>query len=70
MNLSDANMILQAAFSFDKAIGEIDDVISAFSDIKERDLWVNRLGNVMRAINDELILPIVKTYPELDSEGR
>jgi hypothetical protein len=66
MEISNANIILQAAIDFDAGIGKIDDVISEMSNGDEREIWIFRLGNVMRVINEELILPIVKVYPELE----
>lgn len=68
MEFAAAEKIYDEAISMDTAIGRIDTIISDISEGNEKSDWVSRLGNVMRSINEELITPILKTYPELDRD--
>jgi type III secretion system FlhB-like substrate exporter len=60
-----AKDIIDAAKSIDISIGQLDNLISSMENIEERDIWLNRLGNVMYAIYDEIFDNIYKDFPDL-----
>ncbi|MBA2932598.1 hypothetical protein HZF05_00690 [Sphingomonas sp. CGMCC 1.13654] len=57
--------MMDLAKSLDINLGELDIIISAMSDTNERAVWSNRLGSVIRSINEEIIIPLEKEFPEL-----
>jgi len=65
MDISIAKVILKAATSLDGELGKIDMVVSKIDNKDERNIWITRLGNAIRAINEELIVPIETEFPEL-----
>lgn len=66
MNISTGKTILDAAISFDHGLGKIDSVLVEIADEDERRAWRVRIGNVFRAVNEEIFMPIEKEFPELE----
>jgi hypothetical protein len=70
MDFFEAKRIFDASLSMDAALNQIDAVISKIADDGEREVWIIRLGHVMRAINEQLINPTLDLYPELENSKR
>jgi hypothetical protein len=65
MHISGAKRILEAAISLDEGLGKLDDAVSRIDDVIERNLWIERLGRLIFAINYEIIENIYEEYPKL-----
>lgn len=65
-----AEEIYKKSLSIDPIIVCIDSYISNISDDEEKKKWVQRLGNVLRVINENLIVPVLKMYPHIDEGSR
>lgn len=63
-----ASRIANLIASIDGPLGEIDEVISQIVDQTERRVWAEKLGNVLRVMNDEFIRPISREFPDLDPD--
>jgi hypothetical protein len=63
-----AERILKAALSLDNAFGDIDSAIHDLIDHDEKRAWARKLGDALRIINENFIIPITEKYPELDEE--
>lgn len=70
MDFFEAKRIFDASLSMDVALNQIDAVISKIADDAEREVWIIRIGNVMRAINEQLINSTLDLYPELENSKR
>ena len=68
MDKQTAASIARAAVEMDQPLGEIDAIVSQISDSAEREVWAARLANVLRVLNEDLIRPIVKEFPDLDPD--
>jgi hypothetical protein len=68
VDFATANQIYQLAISMDKPLGLIDNFVSDMTE-EEKQVWIKRLGEVIRVINDQIIDPILRQYPSLDQDG-
>jgi hypothetical protein len=62
-----ARMIYEASIGNEVRLQDIDNVIHEMND-EERSVWAEKLGNVFRALNDEIISPIEKVFPHFIDE--
>jgi hypothetical protein len=67
MEISLGKRIFEASLNIDIEIGNIDLLLKEILDDDERIIWINRLGNVISCINDELISPMLRLHPSLDN---
>jgi hypothetical protein len=65
---STAAEIVRAAVALDEMLGRLDGIVSAIPDMNERKAFATKLGNIIGLINDSLIRPIAKEFPELDPD--
>lgn len=68
MNFQIGKRLFEASLSLDAGLGQIDTILSGLSDEDEKKVWIERLGNVLRSVNEELVVPLLKLYPELDPD--
>ena len=61
-----AAQLMAAVLALDTGLGAIDHLISDVDDEGERRLLARRLGNVFLALDEELIRPIAREFPDLD----
>lgn len=57
--------IVAAVRVIDGGINRLDTLITNLEDAKEKSAWVTRIGNLMRVVDEELILPLEKQFPDL-----
>jgi hypothetical protein len=67
MDFLTANQIYHLAISLDKPLGLIDDFVSEMAE-EEKQVWIKRLAEVIRVINDQIIDPILRQHPSLDQD--
>ena len=60
--------ILQAALALDVPLGALDTIVSTIPDEPERAAFARNPAIVMREVNESLIRPIARQYPELDPD--
>jgi hypothetical protein len=63
-----AKNLIDISKRFDSHIGEIDILISQIENIEEKRIWIEKLANLMRCINEEFIIPVERMYPEFIDE--
>lgn len=69
MEISIGKTIVEGILLLDSGLGKIDDAIFNMHDNEEKEIWKSKLGNVMKAVNEELLYPILKQHPELDKDA-
>jgi pyruvate/oxaloacetate carboxyltransferase len=57
--------IVAAVKVIDAGIDRLDTLITNLKDTKEKSAWVTRIGNLMRVVDEELVLPLEKQFPDL-----
>jgi hypothetical protein len=62
--------MVKAAVAFDKALGELDTVVSEIPYEGERKKFAKALGEIILQINNSFIRPVVRQYPKLDPDPR
>jgi len=60
-----ARALMEAVLSLDAAIGEIDTVVTEMADLEEKQVWIRKLGDLLRLQNEEFVWPIVREFPDL-----
>lgn len=68
MEKSTASEIIRAAVALDEMLGRLDDMVSTIPDMNERNAFAKKLGDIIGLINDSLIRPLAKEFPELDPD--
>ena len=63
-----AKEILDIAYAFDAELGKLNDIISRIADEELREDFADGLGDILSAIADCLIFPLVDAFPELDRD--
>lgn len=63
-----ASRILSGALALDKALGDLDIIIAEIPNQKEKQEYARRLGEIIGQVNDSLIRPIARQYPDLHPE--
>lgn len=61
-----ASQIVEAAVSLNEAIGSADRAISNIPDEQEKGRYVAALGNILKTIREDILLEIVRDYPDLN----
>ena len=64
-----ASKLLNAAHALDANLGALDTIVSGIPDSQERKALACALGDIIGAVNNAFIAPIVKRYPGLDRES-
>ena len=67
MTLEEARLIYKAALSLDVGLQIIDKSISEMEIPSEKEVWIDRLGQVFGVISREIIFPLENMYPELEN---
>lgn len=65
MDRTVAERLISAAWALDAPLGEVDIAVSEIADEHERAAFIDALGNIFRLVNEGLILPIAREYPDL-----
>ena len=68
MDREKARKIYESSIGEEINIRKIDYVISKLEDLEEKKIWIKRLGNVFRVIDEELLNPIEREHPEFREE--
>lgn len=68
MDEATAARVIASAKSLDAALGDLDTAISAIPDEAERRAFAQRLGDLLGAVNDGFIRPLVRKFPHLDPD--
>jgi hypothetical protein len=63
-----AEQLSAAALALDASLGTLDDAVSQISDDVERATYANALGDLFALVNQRLVPPVVREYPDLDEE--
>ena len=66
MHKAEAQNILNATLSLNVGIGTIDNVITNMPEGNEKKVWIQKLGGLIGYIANEIQMPIVREYPDLD----
>ena len=63
-----ASQIMESALAFGTEIGKLDALISRIESSTEKKEFVDALGRVIGTITDDIVLRIVRQYPDLDPD--
>ncbi len=63
-----ASRILQSALSLGSPINELDSLVSQLQDPAEKEQLVQALGNIMGIVTRDIVLRIVREFPDLDPD--
>lgn len=63
-----ATKLLNAALALDNALGEMDAVVSCISDQSEKKQYAKNLGDILGAVNEKFIRPIIRQHPHLRND--
>ncbi len=66
MNKTEAQDILHATRLMSEGIGRIDAVITNMPESDEKQVWIRRLGGLIGYITDEIQMPIIQEYCDLN----
>ena len=65
-----ATRLINAAFSLDPILGEIDSIISDMTDPVLKHKYTSALGNLLKVQARDFIFPIAAEYPDLDRDAQ
>lgn len=63
-----ASQIMESALAFGTEIGKLDALISRIESSTEKKEFVDALGRVIGTITHDIVLRIVRQYPDLDPD--
>ncbi len=68
MNRIQAEMLMKSREGIEKYLGEIDKIISDLSDEKEKQEFIESLGQIMLILYRDFVVKICKQYPDMDPD--
>jgi hypothetical protein len=68
MNKDRAKKILNEIKDMDSSFGKLSELVHGISDESERKLYAKRLGDILGRIYTDLMVPIIREYPDLDPD--
>jgi hypothetical protein len=66
---STASEIVKSAAALDEMLGRLDAIVSTIPDANERKEFAKKLGDIIGIVNDSLIRPLVREFPDLDPDN-
>ncbi len=56
---------MEAVLSLNAALGEFDTVITKMTDLEEKQVWIQKLGDLLRLQYEGFVQPIIREFPDM-----
>ncbi|WP_174254977.1 hypothetical protein [Acidisphaera sp. S103] len=65
MDEATARALMEAVLSLNAALGEFDTVITKMTDLEEKQVWIQKLGDLLRLQYEGFVQPIIREFPDM-----